>query len=173
MYILIWVGLSTWYIYIYSSYNIVLLVVSTPLKKTTLSQLGLSFPKYGVTVIQTTSWIHLFAVICTYHMCLRTMLTQHIPYVLTHNAYAARSWQNPYATLRQPGFCLRQMFIWQGPFSKQFEQVFGVAQMFKSTLSSSGIIFPLQLQTVDLQINGHSRILNWRYLPYIRPIVQA
>ena len=23
------------------------------------------------------------------------------------------------------------------------------------------------------QINGHSRILNWRYLPYIRPIFQA
>jgi len=23
------------------------------------------------------------------------------------------------------------------------------------------------------QINDHSRILNWRYLPYIRPIVEA
>ena len=163
MYILIWVGLSTWYIYIYIFIIQYSLVggFNPSEKKTTLSQLGLSFPKYGVTVIQTTSWIHLFAVICTYHMCLRTMLTQH---VLD---------KTPYATLRQPGFCLRQMFIWQGPFSKQFEQVFGVAQMFKSTLSSSGIIFPLQLQTVDLQINGHSRILNWRHLPYIRPIVQA
>ena len=37
------------------------------------------------------------------HMCLRTVLTQHILD------------KTPYATWRQPGFCLRQMLIWQGP----------------------------------------------------------
>ena len=78
MYILIWVGLSTWYIYIFIIQYSLVGGFNPSEKKTTLSQLGLSFPKYGVTVIQTTSWIHLFAVICTYHMCLRTMLTQHV-----------------------------------------------------------------------------------------------
>ena len=59
---------------------------------------------------QTTSWIHLFKLICTYHTCAYT----HI-----HAAHSHVLDKTPYATVRQPGSCLCQMFIWQGPIKSK------------------------------------------------------
>ena len=161
-------------IYIYSSYNIVLLVVSTPLKKKLLwvswdyhsQNMELLWYKPQVEYISLLWSAHTICAYAqclrsTYHMCLRTMLTQHV---------LDKTLTPPCAN---QGFAYAKCSYDRALFPNNSNRFFGVAQMFKSTLSSSGIIFPLQLQTVDLQINGHSRILNWRYLPYIRPIVQA
>ena len=52
----------------------------------------------------------------------------HATHVLTHSAYAAHSWQTPYATLRQPGFAYAKC-SYDKALIKTIKTVFGVAHI--------------------------------------------
>ena len=104
---------------------------------------------------QTTAWIHLFTVICTYHTCAYalTMLTQPV------------SGKTPYTTLRRPGFCLRQMFIWQGPNQNNSTRFLG-SLMWQTYFPDESDFLPLSNKTNSYQELGQT-ILKLPSLPQV------